>query len=222
MRELGLKGKQIGDIVATIDQIAEQTNLLALNAAIEAARAGEHGRGFAIVAEEVRKLAEQSGSSTKQIEALIHSVRITVNESVEAIEVTAADTIGVADRSEKAGQMLASVLGAANSVAEQAEHLAILTKEAAGSMKEVAQTTKTNSDSASEMRAGSSKVSQSIMGVAAVSEQSAAGAEELTASIQDVGQAAKQLERLGNELQEAVSKFRLGDSEPAHEFLRAA
>jgi methyl-accepting chemotaxis protein len=221
VRELDQKGQQIGAIVATIDQIAEQTNLLALNAAIEAARAGEHGRGFAIVAEEVRKLAEQSSASTHEIAELIQSIRQTVHESVKAIEITATDSEAGADRSSRAGQILADVQTAANSVSSQAERLTILTHEAANSMREVAVATRSNAESAKAMVKGTNLVANTIMEVASFSEQSAAGAQELTAAVSEVGQSARKLDELGIELQSAVSKFQL-ELQPKGKKLRLA
>ena len=83
---LGRRADDIGKIIEVIDDLAEQTNLLALNAAIEAARAGEHGLGFAVVAEEVRKLAEKSTQSTKEISELIEGIQKEAREAVENME----------------------------------------------------------------------------------------------------------------------------------------
>ncbi|MHB8984235.1 MAG: methyl-accepting chemotaxis protein, partial [Carboxydocellales bacterium] len=86
VQELGKKGDEIGQIIQVIDGIAGQTNLLALNAAIEAARAGEHGKGFAVVADEVRKLAERSSTATKEIGSLIQSIQNETNNAVQAMK----------------------------------------------------------------------------------------------------------------------------------------
>jgi methyl-accepting chemotaxis protein len=86
MLDLGRKSQQIGSIVDIINELAEQTNILAINATIEAAGAGEHGKRFAVVAEEIRKLADRVGGSTKDIRSLIEDVRAAVNATVMATE----------------------------------------------------------------------------------------------------------------------------------------
>ncbi|WP_439144921.1 methyl-accepting chemotaxis protein, partial [Vogesella mureinivorans] len=84
MKRLGESSQQIGKIVTSISQIAAQTNLLALNATIEAARAGEQGQGFAVVAEEVRKLAERSGSATEEISEIVEQIRSEIGRVMQA------------------------------------------------------------------------------------------------------------------------------------------
>lgn len=112
VKQLGELSLQIGNISAVITGIAEQTNLLALNAAIEAARAGEHGRGFSVVAEEVRKLAEQSGSAAKEIGQLIGQIQRDVSNSVEKMAANSQQVLQGVDLASEAGRALAGIVQA--------------------------------------------------------------------------------------------------------------
>ena len=200
VRELGRKGQQIGAIVETIDQIAEQTNLLALNAAIEAARAGEHGRGFAVVADEVRKLAERAAGATKEIGSLIGSVRADVNDAVKAMESSGREVSQGVARSEEAGDALLRILQAAKSVAQEvqdvtatAQNMAASTQEALSTVETVRQVALENEQTMTQMAAGAEQVSAIITTVASISEETAAGAEEMSAYAQEVSANANQV-----------------------------
>ncbi|MBN2005334.1 MAG: methyl-accepting chemotaxis protein, partial [Anaerolineae bacterium] len=117
--EMGVRAEEIGMIVVAIEKIADQTNLLALNAAIEAARAGEHGKGFAVVADEVRRLAENAGNATQEIVALVKGIQKSVDEAIKAMETGAVEVDSGVTRSREAGQALGEILGAVNLVNQQ-------------------------------------------------------------------------------------------------------
>lgn len=203
------KGREIGKIVETIEQIAAQTNLLALNAAIEAARAGEHGRGFAVVADEVRKLAEQSSQSTKQIGDLISSVTKTVEETVNAIQVAHSEVATGTEKSGAAGAALDQILVAARTVLDQNQAVATLSKAISASMDEVSRTSAQNLMASEAMAHDADSTLQEIDNVAAISEESAAAVEELSATIAEVGSAAHELSNMSKDLNEIVSSFKI-------------
>jgi len=182
VQELGSRSDQIGKIVGVIDDIADQTNLLALNAAIEAARAGEQGRGFAVVADEVRKLAERTTKATKEIAEMIQSVQTETRGAVEKMQSGTQQVEKGVEVTAKAGESLKQIIGQAEHVGEMVTHIAT----AANEQSSTTETVNANMDQINKLVA-----------------ESAEGA-------QQSAQACEQLSSLALELQNLVSRFKLG------------
>ena len=140
IKRLGESSQEIGDIVELIDDIADQTNILALNAAMQAAMAGEAGRGFAVVADEVQRLAERSSNATKQIEALVKTIRADTNEAVSSMENTTRDVVYGAKLSEDAGEALKEIENVSQHISERISTVAASAQKQSNSAGRIDQT----------------------------------------------------------------------------------
>ncbi|MGB9912726.1 MAG: methyl-accepting chemotaxis protein, partial [Candidatus Kapaibacteriota bacterium] len=138
IERLGESSKQIGEIISVIDEIADQTNLLALNAAIEAARAGEQGRGFAVVADEVRKLAERTTEATKQIANMIKGIQRETEEAVRAMKQGTEEVNSGILLADKAGNALKQILQSSQEVWDLINQIAAATEEQSSTAEQVA------------------------------------------------------------------------------------
>ena len=185
VKELGKNSNEIGEIVQVINDIADQTNLLALNAAIEAARAGEQGRGFAVVADEVRKLAERTTKATKEIANMIKTIQNDTTGAVTAIEKGTQEVEKGKLLAGNAGETLNKIISSSSEVVDVINQVA----------------------AASEQQSrAAEQISKNIEGINNVTHETALG-------IQQVAQAAEDLNRLTENLQDLVNRFKVIDDE---------
>ncbi len=179
--ELGENSEKIGEIIQVIEDIADQTNLLALNAAIEAARAGEHGRGFAVVADEVRKLSERTAGATQEISTMIEKIQSDTEIAVKSISSGNDEVQKGKKLAENAGKMMGEIVGSANQTLDEINQVA---------------------STSEEQSATAEQISKNLEMINNVSNESAEG-------IQQVARSTEDLNRLASNLQELLSEFKL-------------
>jgi methyl-accepting chemotaxis protein len=185
VEELGKSSDQIGRIIGVIDDIADQTNLLALNAAIEAARAGEQGRGFAVVADEVRKLAERTTTATKEIAQMISTVQEETKSAVAAMEEGTKQVEEGVQTTAQAGDSLKEIIHTSEQVGEMITHIAT---------------------AATEQSSATEEINNNMEQIAKLVRESSEGAQQSAKACQD-------LSGLALDLQKMVSNFRLGEEQ---------
>ena len=191
VQELGKRSDEIGRISGVIDDIADQTNLLALNAAIEAARAGEQGRGFAVVADEVRKLAERTGKATQEIAEMIRNIQVETKTAVAAMDAGSREVEAGLESTRKAGESLQGIIKMSEQVGDMVTQIAT---------------------AATQQAATTEQINNNIEEIARIASSAESGAQQTAGALQDLAGLAMNLRRL-------VGQFRLslnGDEGTGH------
>lgn len=178
IEELGVSSNKIGEITQVIDDIADQTNLLALNAAIEAARAGEQGRGFAVVADEVRKLAERTTKATKEIAEMITQIQKQTENAVKSMRSGEEETAKGKDLALKAGNSLKEIVDSSEQVIDAIEQVAATSEEQSSTIEQV---------------------SRNVDGINSVAHETASGIEQVAKASEDLNQLTENLQQLVNQ-----------------------
>lgn len=195
IRELGERSEAIMGIISTIHQISEQTNLLALNAAIEAARAGEQGKSFAVVAQEIRKLAEQSGRSAAEIATLISDIHAKIGTAVHSMGESSQVVSEGREVVEGAGEAFGYILKAISDLNRQIELVTASSEMISGSTGRIVQQ--------------GDEIARLASIAAADTQEVAAASEEQTATMEEINAASEMLARMAEQLQEYVSRFKI-------------
>jgi methyl-accepting chemotaxis protein len=184
--DLGKSSDQIGQIISVIDDIADQTNLLALNAAIEAARAGEQGRGFAVVADEVRKLAERTTKATSEIAEMIRKIQSDTKDAVASMAEGRKNVTEGIELADRAGTSLSEIVEISQRVTDMVTQIAA---------------------SSEEQSATGEEITRNVEAIRSVTSETAMGE-------QQIARAAEDLNRLTEHLQQLTAKFRLSGTDP--------
>lgn len=195
VRGLGEKSNEIGQIIESITNIASQTNLLALNAAIEAARAGEQGRGFAVVADEVRKLAEESAKSAQQIASLISSIQGQTQEAVQSMDQATEEVDTGITVVNKAGESFQQIQHSVSQVANEIQEVSVAIEQISKSTDQIVSNVDVIAEVSETVSAGTQNVS--------------AASEEQLASMEEIASSSSALSQMAEDLQVMINKFKV-------------